>query len=228
MTNAPDYGRAFNAWRNASAISWRDYTRHDFVNGLGDGTLPRANFIHYLIQDYVYLIHYSRAWALGVVKAETLAEMQLCSATVDALVNGEMQLHVQTCARDGIAEDQLFNAAEEPENMAYTRYVLEAGFSGGFLDLMAALAPCVWGYGEIGAILANEGSSETYREWIDTYAGDDYQTACINVGKLLDQALIARLGDDFENSPSWPALCKKFETATRLEIGFWDMGLRGA
>ena len=48
-------------------------------------------------------------------------------------------------------------AEEALGNLAYTRYVLEAGFSGDFLDLMAALAPCVLGYGEIGGYGELEG-----------------------------------------------------------------------
>ena len=41
----------------------------DFVEQLGDGSLPRKSFLHYLVQDYVFLVHFSRAWALAVVKS---------------------------------------------------------------------------------------------------------------------------------------------------------------
>jgi len=223
--NAP-YGRAFQAWRDA-APDWQAYTRHAFVEGLRDGSLPRTAFLHYLVQDYVFLIHFSRAWALGVVKAATLDEMKTCAGTVDALVNHEMQLHVEVCAEAEIDAAALEAAREAPGNLAYTRYVLEAGFSGDFLDLMAALAPCVMGYGEIGARLAAEARSEAYRPWIDTYAGADYQGVCRTVGAMIDAACIRRLGDGFLSSPRWAALQHRFDTATRLEVGFWDMGLAG-
>jgi thiaminase len=36
--------------------SWRDYTEHDFVVRMGDGTLPVENFKYYLIQDYLFLV----------------------------------------------------------------------------------------------------------------------------------------------------------------------------
>ena len=221
-----DYGRAFGLWRDA-APDWDAYTRHAFVEGLRDGSLPRAAFLHYLVQDYVFLIHFSRAWALAVVKAETLEEMKTASATVDALVNHEMQLHVETCAGEDISEDQLFNAVEEAENLSYTRYVLDAGFSGDFLDLMAALGPCVWGYGVIGARLGQEATSDTYRPWIDTYSGEEYQGLCQTVGGMMDRALARRLGENFDQTPRWAHLCDRFATATRLEVGFWGMGLRG-
>ncbi|HET7410753.1 MAG TPA: thiaminase II [Paracoccaceae bacterium] len=224
--SAAAYGRAFGIWR-AAAPGWDAYVQHGFVQRLGDGTLPRSAFLHYLAQDYVFLIHFARAWALAVVKADTLDEMRTCAATVDALVNHEMPLHVRICAEAGISEDELAATQEATGNLAYTRYVLEAGFTGDFLDLMAALAPCVLGYGEIGARLAGQGPAATYRDWIATYAGEDYQTLCRDVGALIDGALVRRLGEDFETTPRWARLTDRFATATRLEVGFWDTGLAG-
>ncbi|KMW59468.1 Thiaminase II [Candidatus Rhodobacter oscarellae] len=219
------YGRAFPLMRGAARDAWRDYTRHAFVEGLRDGSLPREAFLHYLRQDYVFLIHFSRAWALAVVKAETHAEMLTAVGTVNALVAEEMQLHIGICAAAGIPQEELFATPERAENLAYTRFVLEAGYSGDLLDLLAALAPCVMGYGEIGARLAAEKTSDTYGDWIGTYAGADYQGACVAVGEMLDSALERRLGADFTASPRWDRLCRTFRTATELEVNFWQMGL---
>lgn len=220
-----DYGRAFTGMRAQAGGAWRAYTRHAFVAGLGDGSLPREAFLHYLRQDYVFLVHFSRAWALAVVKSETHAEMLAAVGTVNALVAEEMQLHVELCAQTGIPAEQLFATAERPENLAYTRFVLEAGYSGDLLDLLAALAPCVMGYGEIGARLHAEATSQLYADWIGTYAGEDYQQSCVAVGALLDSALVRRLGPEFEASPRWERLCRTFRTATELEVQFWQMGL---
>jgi len=227
MTASP-YGATFTLLRAGCPEPWRDYTHHAFVQGLGDGTLTQASFLHYLVQDYVFLVHFARAWSLGVVKAETLDEMKVCAGTVDALVNHEMALHVKTCAQAGIDEATLFAAREDFENLAYTRYVMDAGLQGDFLDLMAALAPCCFGYGEIGAQLAQTAAPDTpYRDWIATYADDDYQNVIVSVGQMMDHAVTRRLGDDPAGSPRWPHLQERFTTATRLEVAFWDMGMRG-
>lgn len=222
---APDYGQAFRLWR-AEAPDWRAYTHHAFVEGLRTGDLPRARFLYYLRQDYIFLIHFARAWALAAAKAETLMEMQVASATVQALVHDEMPLHVQICADEGINAAALEATEEGPANLAYTRYVLEAGYSGDFLDLMAALSPCVLGYGEIGVWL--KGSGGPYADWINTYAGADYQALCQDVGALIDGALAHRLGPDWAALPRFARLSQRFNTATRLEVGFWQMGLEGA
>ncbi len=220
-----DYGKAFALMRDAAQEPWRDYTRHAFVEGMKDGTLPCEAFLHYLRQDYVFLIHFSRAWALAVVKSETYEEMLAASRTVNGLISEEMKLHIGVCETEGISQAELFATPERHENLAYTRFVLEAGHSGDLLDLLAALVPCVMGYGEIGARLASEASSETYRDWINTYAGEDYQGTCEAVGELLDSTLTRRIGADFEASPRWDRLCKTFRTATELEVNFWQMGL---
>jgi thiaminase/transcriptional activator TenA len=226
--SAPEYGRAFALWRAAAGAEWDAYTRHPFVAGLADGTLPREAFLRYLVQDYVFLIHFSRAWALAVVKSETLAEMKMAAGVVDGLVNHEMQLHVRTCAEAGICEADLEAADEHAANLAYTRYVLEAGQAGDLADLLAALAPCVLGYGEIGARLGAEAAPNgIYADWIETYSGDEYQALARETGALIDAALARRIGESFEAAPRWSRLTRRFVTATRLEAGFWQMGLSG-
>lgn len=226
--SAPDYGRTFAQWRQGCPDHWAAYTHHAFVDGLRDGTLPRTSFLNYLVQDYLFLVHFARVWSFGVVKAETLDEMKTCAGTVDALVNHEMALHVKTCAAAGIDEATLFAATEAVENLAYTRYVMDAGLQGDFLDLMAALAPCCFGYGEIGHRLGQTAVAQTpYADWITTYAGDGYQDVMMAVGRMMDGAVERRLGPDFQTTPRWAQLQHRFSTATRLEVGFWDMGLRG-
>lgn len=227
--SAQPYGKTFALWRAGYSDAWAAYTHHAFVQGLEDGSLPHAAYVHYLIQDYVFLVHFSRAWSLAIVKAETLEEMQTCARIVDALLNHEMALHVQTCAAEAIDEEALFNATEEFENLAYTRYVLDAGLQGDFLDLMAALAPCCFGYGEIGARLSQSAGADTlYRPWIDTYADAEYQGVMGSVGQMIDGAVSLRLGTDPAKAARWSQLQHRFDTATKLEVAFWDMGLRGA
>lgn len=222
--SAPDYGQSFALWRAAAGESWQAYTRHAFVEGMKTGRLPRAAFLTYLQQDYLFLIHFARAWSLAVVKADTLDEMKAASTTVHALLHVEMDLHIRACAAAGISRQDLEATREAPENLAYTRYVLESGYSGDFLDLLAALAPCVLGYGEIGARLLRESTETPYRDWIDIYGGTEYQQLCRATGALIDAAVMSRLGKDAQNLPRWMGLERRFATATALEAAFWGLG----
>ena len=110
---------------------------------------------------------------------------------------------------------------EAAETMAYTRFVLETGLAGDALDLQAALAPCIIGYGEIGLQLAGSaGSDNPYAAWIAMYASDDYQAAAEAERRHLDALFQARAGEG-----RMDGLAKIFNQATRLEAAFWQMGL---
>jgi thiaminase (transcriptional activator TenA) len=223
---AARYGRAVGLWRAAAGGDWAAYVEHPFVAAMGRGDLPEAAFLRYLRQDYLFLIHFSRAWALAAAKAEDMDELAAAVAAAHALVHEETPLHVRLCAAKGIDAAALAATEEAPACMAYTRYVLEAGYSGDFLDLMAALAPCVTGYGEIGARLgAGPSPGGDCGDWIATYAGAPYQALCHDVGALIDRALARRLGAGWAETPRAARLSRRFREATRLEAAFWDVGL---
>ncbi|MCB9959387.1 MAG: TenA family protein [Rhodospirillaceae bacterium] len=211
--------------------TWRAYVEHAFVRALGDGSLPRANFLHYLRQDYIFLIHFIRACALGVHKTDRIAEIRQLAGTVHALSEFEMQLHIQTCARAGLSEADLATTPEEPENLSYTRYVLDLGHRGDLLDMLVAQAPCVLGYGEIGRRLAAETggppAGHPYAEWISTYASEEFRQVGAAHEALMEAVCRRRIGPEPWTSPRWAELAASFVTASRLEVGFWDMGLRG-
>ena len=224
--------RLVTALISAKQTEWRSYTHHPFVQQLGAGTLPKLAFLHYLRQDYVFLIHFARAWALAVVKSDRISEMRIAAGTVHALIDEEMKLHIATCAEEGISEQDLAATEESPANLAYTRFVMDTGLKGDLLELLVALAPCAFGYGEIGLRLAEESKGpppgHPYRNWIATYAGEDYQSVCETVGTLVDDVAERTIGGPVVSSPRWPALTETFATASRLEVDFWQMGLDGS
>ncbi len=207
----------------ANRADWARYVEHDFVRGLGDGTLPQAAFRRYLVQDWLFLIHFSRAYALAVYKAESLSAMRDLTRGLSFLLETEMALHVGFCAGWGITEAEMEAAPEAEETMAYTRYVLERGMAGDILDLEVALAPCILGYGEIGrALAARATDANPYAGWIAMYAGDEFQQLCEARSARLDALAAARGGE-----ARFAELAKTFGQATRLEAAFWSMGLRG-
>jgi thiaminase/transcriptional activator TenA len=221
------YGQVFNLLKEKNLKNWLLYTKHDFVNLLSSDSLEEKYFLNYLIQDYLFLIQFSKAWSLAVLKSDTLEEMKIAANTVNDLINFEMELHIKLCGSYNISKNDLESANEENENIAYTRYVLELGYSGDFLDLLSALAPCVLGYGEIGINGKNfKIKTPMYKKWIDTYSSDEYQDVCKNVANLIDQAFLLRLGSDYVNTYKWNKVNKIFNKATLLEIDFWNMALK--
>lgn len=234
MTNAPctiaPYGRTFALLRATCPQAWHAYVSHAFVSQVATGTLPHSAYTYYLRQDWLFLLHYARAWALVAVKAHTLSELRAATAAAAAIADVEMAAHEASCASVGIDAVTLAATREAVETVAYSRFVLDAGLRGDALDLLVALAPCVLGYGEVGIALAQvpalQATEHPYAAWAAQYTAPEYQSLCADVGKVLDTAVAARIGKDVERSPRWPVLCRAFEDAVRLETAFWDMSLR--
>ena len=221
------YGEVFYNLRESNLSNWLIYTKHEFVQKLANDSLHENCFLNYLKQDYLFLIQFSKAWSLAILKSDNLEEMKIAASTVNELINFEMELHISLCEKYGISKFDLENTEEENENIAYTRYVLELGYSGDFLDLLSALAPCVLGYGEIGINLKDSNPKiSMYRKWIETYSSSEYQNVCFNVGKLIDKSFQLRLGQNYTNTYKWKKVNQIFKKATSLEVDFWNMALK--
>jgi len=215
----------FARLRAAAGGDWQNFRRHAFVQGLGDGSLPGAAFRHYLVQDYLFLIQFARAYGLAAYKSDNLRDLVAASHLLAAIVDNEIKLHLDYCDGWGLSESDLARVPEDLATTAYTRYVLDRGLTGDLLDLYVALSPCVVGYGEIGKRLAEDENTRwygnPYREWIEMYAGEDYQRVAFNAVAELD-----RLYQERGGAGRFNALASAFAQATRLEIAFWDMGWR--
>jgi len=204
---------------------WDNYIQHPFVQQLGQGTLAKPCFQHYLQQDYLYLIHYARAFALAVFKSENPQQMRASLPSLHALVDQEIALHIDYCQSWGLDEEDIIALPEGVATIAYTRYLIDAGLQGDLTDLYAALVPCALGYAHVGQWLMQPGNSTTdnnpYANWIDMYAGEEYQEAAAATTAFFDK-LIA---DIDINSTRGQRLQHHFTTATRMEIAFWQQGL---
>lgn len=213
----------FSRLKRAAATDWQSYVEHAFVRQLSDGTLPQEAFRTYLVQDYLFLIQFSRAWALAAYKSRTLPEIRAAQAGLAGILD-ETELHVRLCGRWGLSPEILHSVPEHQATIAYTRFVLDCGAAGDLLDLHVALAPCVIGYAEIGRELAPQGvealGDHPYREWIGEYAGEAFQQLAHGSRKLLDA-----LAERSMTERRFEELAALFGKASRLEADFWQMGL---
>ncbi|MED3661103.1 thiaminase II [Ureibacillus sp. FSL K6-8385] len=202
---------------------WRKNHEHPFVKELGAGTLDPGKFRFYMIQDYLYLIEYSKLFALGAVKATNLEVMTIFANLLYYTMNGEMELHRNYASRFGITERELEEAEPSPVTLAYTHYMLAVAQNGSLAELVAAHFACAWSYWEIGCELAKiEGAKEheLYGDWIKTYSSEEFgQSAQWNFDLLNElaegkpESELLRLEDIFLNT-------------TRFEYMFWDMAYR--
>ena len=204
---------------------WTEYTEHSFVQQLALGELAHSSFLHYLKQDFLFLKQYTRAYALAIYKARTLAEMRMALPSVQALLSSEIAHHVTYCGEWGVSELEMEAEPEAFGTVAYTRFVLDTGMSGDVIDLYAALAPCSIGYGVIGAQLLVRESTKLegnpYANWIKMYGGEEFQSGVQKSITQLDELL----ADIDLDSQRGQRLCHIFKSATRMEVAFWQQGL---
>lgn len=212
-------GTFYRELRGNADPLWEEIFRHPFVKGIGDGTLPRDRFEFYLKQDYVYLIDFSRVFALAGAKSRTLSDMGTFAALLHATLNTEMELHRKTCAAFGIGAEELAATRKSPVTSAYTDLLVRTAYEGGFSDIVAVLLPCACGYAEIGKRLKAGGLPEDrhYREWIDTYSSPEFQGfADWLIGRMNEEAADASA----HRRERWHRL---YEASARHEYLFFDM-----
>ena len=215
--------------KKAIGTEWTDYTEHEFVRKLGEGTLPLPVFQDYLVQDYHFLVQFARANALAAYKSRKLADIKDATGALQAILH-ETELHRRLTARWGITEEELDAAAEKQTTVAYTRYVLDTGMSGDLLDMHVALSPCSIGYAEIGVALEPQrtraldaGEEHPYGEWIAEYSGTEFQTAARAATERLDALTAGSV-----TAERFDSLVEIFRAATHLEAAFWQQALDSA
>ena len=214
----------FQRLKNDAQAEWSAYVGHEFVQQLGAGTLPQTCFQHYLVQDYLFLIQFARAYALAIYKSPTAADMRASLEGVKAIFDVELDLHIEFCGSWGMSRDDLDSVEEAVQTMAYTRFVLEAGMAGDLLDLQVALAPCILGYAEIGTRLAaNLKAANPYERWISEYSSEAYLAVAADFNNWLENTVAIYLTE-----ARYARLLALFRKATALEADFWQMGLSAA
>ncbi|KAE8155887.1 DNA polymerase alpha, catalytic subunit [Aspergillus tamarii] len=201
---------------------WQKFTEHEFVLGMGSGTLPVERFKEYLVQDYLYLVQFARSNALAAYKAKDM-ESIAASAQIVLHIQRETALHLDYCASFGLSKPEMERTPETIACTAYSRYILDVGQSEDWLALQMALAPCLIGYGAIAQRLYTDKDTlrqgNRYWKWIENYVAEDYSEAVRLGSELLERHMR-------EVSPSrMEELIKIFIRATELEIRFWDMAL---
>ena len=193
---------------------------HPFITGIGDGSLPVDRFKYYVIQDYVYLIDYSRALAIASARAIDLRDMSWFAGLLDETLNQEMALHRGYCQEFGINLQELESVEPASTTKSYTNFLLKTAYQGSFGELVASLLPCQWGYWEIGDHLLKRGlptSAPLYAQWIKMYTSEEFTELAHQIREMAD-----RIGGG-AGLAEQAAMRQAYTDSVRLEHRFWDM-----
>jgi thiaminase/transcriptional activator TenA len=207
--------------RASCSEQWDCLVRHRFPQELAAATLAPERLRFYLEQDVRYFLPaMARAVALGVVAATTSREMlhfaEELVATVGSEIENQSRLLDEVIASG--AEDRGGGLAAAPGTVAYTGHMVATAVRGGPIEVMTALLPCIWSYGDIAAARAGElVDHPIYSAWVRYYSSPEYAQLVAGRRAGLDRLSLA--ADDEQRV----RLGRIFLTSVRLEQVVWDM-----
>lgn len=202
---------------------WDACYNHPFVQEIGRGVLPHDVFVFYLKQDYKYLLEYAKVFALGVTRTYNEQIMANLSLTQSAVLH-EMEGHRQYMLSHGISLEEANATKSSLFNKAYTANMMTEGFNGGLVELMATVLPCAWTYGDFAlrlkADFAHTLANNPYKNWIEAYAGEEYQSSFQWFFPAMDELCRDRTERELD------AIVDIFRTSVEFEYLFWDMAYK--
>ena len=193
-------------WR--ANADWSDrILAHPFVQGLGDGSLPVANFKSYVAQDAYFLDAFARAYAFCLAHG-TSREDLFGFAELIAGVLEELKLHKSYTEKLQVSLDDV---TPLPATGAYTGFLLQAARQGQLGETIAGMTPCMRLYAFLGQTLARKEVAPAYADWVKTYSDPGFEALAVRLEELLDQHAADSL-----------AVRANYRRAMELEYGFFD------
>lgn len=203
-------------WDNISEI-YSKILDLPFNKELTRGTLPADTFGFYIKQDSLYLEDFSKALAITGAKSNTAGEL------LDFLDFAKGAVVVERALHDGFLKtfDSHIDVEKSPACLSYTAFLLATASTEDYPVAVASLLPCFWIYREAGLHIHQRASDKNrYREWINTYAGEDFSESVDRAIEITD-----RVAENSSNATR-EQMTEAFIQSTRLEWIFWDSAYR--
>lgn len=200
---------------------WSEYYKHPFVLGIQNGTLEKEKFRFYIVQDFLYLVDYTKVFAIGVAKTKNLELGKLFSKSITNLTDSEMDIHKGYMGKFNLTEEELENTEVSLDNLSYTSYMLRVAYEEGDVEILASILACGYSYELIAKnIVKNKPDSindEFYGEWIQGYSSEEYAKANVFLLDMLDELTKNYSDKQIKH------LKDIFVACSRYELDFWNM-----
>jgi thiaminase/transcriptional activator TenA len=183
---------------------------HDFVRGLGDGTLPVDSFKGYVAQDAYFLEAFARAYAFCLANSTARADLHGFAELIAGVLE-ELKLHAGYAERWQV---DLSGVVPITATRAYVDFLLETARRGNLGETIAAMTPCMRLYAFLGQMLSRGESAPLYSEWVKTYADPGFEALAVRLEELLDM-----------HAADSVTVRANYRRAMELEYGFFDANL---
>ena len=154
-----------------------------FVRGIGEGSLPKKTFQKYVAQDAFFLESFANAYKSAISKALNRIDLEIISGLLDG-VKEELTLHESYANKWGV---DLQKYIIEPSTKKYTDFLEKISVNSGCAEIMCAMSPCMRLYSWLGKKLENKSINNPYKDWIITYADDDFEELARSLEKLIEK-----------------------------------------
>lgn len=221
QTSAPEQTTFSQELWSQGQATYASILRHPFLTGLTDGSLDKAAFRYFVIQDSHYLRAYARALSLVSARATDPDAVALFAAHASGAIDVEKDLHVSLLHGLGLSAGEVDDEGSGPTTTAYTSYLLGVCATGTYPEAVAAVLPCYWIYRDVGReLLARSSPDPLYAQWIATYGSAEFDAVVESVLAVTDA-----LGTDL-GAAERKRCHQHFATTTRYEWMFWDAAYR--
>ncbi len=159
-----------------------------FVQGLGDGSLPREKFVYYVGQDAFFLEAFARAYSIAAAKAPDWESFQVFHALTEGALQ-ELNLHQGYAEQWGV---DIVTVTPGSATRQYTDFLLSTAWSQPVGITAVAMSPCLKLYAYLGQALSQNSLSEAvatnaYVDWITTYSGSEFEGLVQQLDDLVDK-----------------------------------------
>lgn len=196
---------------------WDEQKQHPFVTELAEGSLDESAFLHWVEQDYRYLLDYARVFAIAGTKAKDEETMSHLVGVSDTILDYEMDLHREFASDYDIDPAALESVTKAPTCTAYTNFLLRTAYEGSIAEISAAIYPCGQGYLDIADHMAEIATEEhRYTPFIEKYTSDTFREAVGWMREFVDAC-----GEQYPGEHD--TMREAFLISARLEHEFWEM-----
>ncbi|MGH3502364.1 MAG: TenA family protein [Nocardioidaceae bacterium] len=209
-------------WESTKAVR-AEIDSLEFLDRLGDGTLPLEDFAFYLEQDALYLTGYAKALALLASRSPNAATAGFWASSAHAAAVVEGDLH---CGILATIEPSGEPKEHSPTCLGYVSFLIATAATAPYPVAASALLPCFWLYADVGARLAREtartpvqGPAHPYTRWVAMYDREEFQRSVRTARALVDAAAEDASVDERAEME------RAFGVASRYELLFWDSAL---
>ena len=157
-----------------------------FVQGIADGSLPKAKFAYYVGQDAFFLEAFARAYSIAAAKAPDWQGFNVFHDLAGGVLQ-ELNLHQAYAFQWGV---DLKTVEPGTATRRYTDFLLATAWSQSVGVTAAAMLPCMKLYAFLGQSLAANGvPNHDYADWISTYSSAEFEPLTKQLAQVVEQYL---------------------------------------